>query len=62
MQLRKTLSKYHNLMSESKRLSAGHEVCKHREFITIFVLTVIFVKNLFGTSSFLGLSFVKASS
>ena len=62
MQLCKNLSEYHSLMSESKHLSAGHEVCKHREFITIYKLTVIFVKNVLGTISFRGSRFVKASS
>ena len=51
MQLRITLSNYHILMSESKHLSAGHEVCKHREFITISILNVIFVKRLLDTIS-----------
>jgi hypothetical protein len=49
-------------MSKSKYFLAEHKVCKHRKFRTIFLLTVIFVKeNLTGTFSFLGSPFVKAS-
>jgi len=33
MKLRKTLSKYGSFTSESKHLSAGHEVCKNEELV-----------------------------
>jgi len=61
MQLRKTFSKYHSSTSESKHLSAGHEVCKSERICQTFVLIVIFVKTLLGVINFLSSSFVKAS-